>query len=119
MNYESSIVYHIQNIQLFQWTHDLLPALRSSGLTFRNVPKREWVDMLRKSNPDPLHNPTVKLLDFFVEKYDNESPGRRGMVFVTEKTAKASLTIAEGYDVIGSGLVKKMVRNWQKKWNTA
>ncbi len=116
---DPSLVYHIQNTQLFHWTQDLLPTLRSAGLSFRSVPKREWVDMLRKSNPDPVHNPAIKLLDFFAAKYDNDSPGRKNLVFVAEKTANTSPTVAKGYDVIGNGLVKKMVQNWQTEWTAA
>jgi len=73
--------------------------------------------MLRKSNLDPVKNPTVKLLDFFTEKYDNDRPGRKDLVFLTEKTAKASQTVAQGYDVTGSGLVEKMMKRWLKEWN--
>jgi hypothetical protein len=73
--------------------------------------------MLRKSNLDPVKNPTVKLLDFFTEKYDNDRPGRKDLVFLTEKTAKASQTVAQGYDVTGSGLVEKMAKRWLKEWN--
>ena len=81
------------------------------------MPQREWVDMLRKSNPDPLQNPTVKLLGFFMEKYDNDTPGRKDLIFVTEKTVKASTTVAQGYDVIGSVLVEKMVQRWLTEWS--
>jgi len=75
--------------------------------------------MLRKSNPDPIQNPAVKLLDFFTEKYDNDRPGLKGLVFVTERTAKVSPTISKGHDVIGSGLVEKMVQRWSREWNAA
>jgi len=80
------------------------------------VPQREWVQRLRDSDPDPATNPTRKLLDFFAEKYDNEKMGRKGLVFATEKTEKASETLRGGFDVIGSGLVRKMVQQWLKVW---
>lgn len=73
--------------------------------------------MLRKSNLDPVKNPAVKLLDFFIEKYNHDRPGRKDLVFLIEKTATASQTVAQGYDVIGSGLVEKMVQRWLKEWN--
>jgi hypothetical protein len=73
--------------------------------------------MLRKSNPDPIQNPAIKLLDFFVEKYDNDKLGRKDLVFITEKTTKASPIVAQRYDVIGSGLVEKMVQRWLREWN--
>lgn len=71
---------------------------------------------LRDSDPDPKTNPTRKLLDFFAEKYDNEKMGRKGLVFATEKTEEASGTLRGGFDVIGSGLVRKMVQQWLKVW---
>ena len=52
----------------------------------------------------------------FTNKYDNDGMGRKALVFLTEKTASASVTLREGYDVVGSGLVRKLVRQWLKEW---
>ncbi|RDW71704.1 hypothetical protein BP5796_07738 [Coleophoma crateriformis] len=112
----TSVVYHIENTQKFHWTSDLLPALQQSGLTFRAVSQREWVQLLRDSNPDPVANPTIKLLDFFSEKYDRDGPGRSELVFETELTGEASPTVRDGYDVIGSGLISRMVMRWACEW---
>lgn len=109
-------VYNVQNKRLFHWTRDLLPALRAAGLDFGNVPQREWVSLLRSSDPDPERNPTIKLVDFFSNKYDTDRPGRSGLVFETHTGEKASQTLSEGFDVIGSGLVLKMVKWWQTQW---
>ncbi|KIV99895.1 uncharacterized protein PV09_08558 [Verruconis gallopava] len=111
--YDPRVVFHVQNPRSFHWTKDLLPALRSSGLQFEIVKQRDWVQKLRESNPDPVINPTIKLLDFFAEKYDNDRPGRRGLVFETQKTETMSPTIRGGYDVIGSGLIEKIVARWR------
>jgi thioester reductase-like protein len=113
---DDNVVYHVQNSHLFHWTNDLLPALRSSGLEFRNVSQREWVQLLRESDIDPVKNPTIKLLDFFAEKYDNEKAGRKALVFATEKSGIVSKTVASGYDVVYSGLVGKMVQKWKMEW---
>jgi hypothetical protein len=112
----TSIVYHVQNSHLFHWTDDLLPALRDAGLQFESVPQREWVRRLRESEKDPEKNPTIKLIDFFTGKYDNDKPGRKGLVFLTAETAKKSEAIQAGYDIVGSGLVKKFVDSWKKEW---
>ena len=93
-----------------------MPALRNAGLKFETVSQREWVRRLRNSEKDPKKNPTMKLLDFFVEKYDNEKPGRSGLVFLTDKTAEKTETIRDGYDIVGSGLVKRIVDNWSQEW---
>jgi hypothetical protein len=93
-----------------------LPALHDAGLEFETVAQREWVERLRKSEKDPEKNPTIKLLDFFAEKYDNDRPGRMGLVFLTDKTAEKTEAIRDGYDVVGSGLVKKFVDSWRIEW---
>jgi hypothetical protein len=80
------------------------------------VPQREWVELLRKSDRNPEKNPTIKLLDFFAKKYDNDKPGREGLVFQTQKTGLRSVAIRDGYDVIGSELIKKIVESWKKEW---
>lgn len=115
-NHDSSVVYQVQNRRLFHWTRDLLPALQSAGLVFDIVPQRRWVALLRESNADPKQNPTIKLLDFFTGKYDNDNPGREGLVFETRITSEASKTVDEGFDVIGSGLIDKMVSWWDSQW---
>lgn len=112
----TSGVYHVQNTRLFHWTHDLLPALQEAGLNFRVVPQRAWVALLRTSDQDPEKNPAIKLLDFFADKYDNDRPGRKGLVFVTRKTAQESQTVKDGFEVIASGLVGKMVKWWETQW---
>ncbi|KAL1899932.1 putative NRPS-like protein biosynthetic cluster [Sporothrix stenoceras] len=109
-------VYQVQNRQVFRWTEDLLPALRAAGLEFEVVPQREWVARLRASDPDPRKNPTIKLIDFYAEKYDNDRPGRAGLVFDTHKTETVSAAMCSGFDVIGSGLVEKMVNWWKTQW---
>jgi hypothetical protein len=114
--YDPSVVYHLQNPKLFHWTRDLLPALRDAGLEFEILGQREWVQRLRQSDPDPKKNPTRKLVDFFAEKYDNDKMGRKGLVFVTELTENASETLRGGFDIIGTGLIKKMAQQWLKTW---
>ncbi|CAK7236690.1 putative NRPS-like protein biosynthetic cluster [Sporothrix eucalyptigena] len=109
-------VYQVQNCRVFRWTADLLPALRAAGLQFEIVSQREWVARLRASDPDPRRNPTIKLIDFYAEKYDNDRPGRAGLIFDTHHTEEASATMRAGFDVIGSGLVGKMVAWWKTQW---
>ena len=110
---DTSIVYHVQNPRLFHWTQDLLPALRDAGLQFETVSQREWVQRLRNSEKNPELNPTIKLLDFFIEKYDNDNPGRKDLVFLTAKTEEECDAIREGYDIIGSGIVRKFLEGWK------
>ncbi|KAK1856583.1 male sterility protein [Colletotrichum chrysophilum] len=111
-----SLVYQVQNPTLFHWTFDFLRALRAARLEFQIVSQREWVRRLRDSDPDPERNPTYKLLRFFEEKYDNDRPGREGLVFETQRTGERSPAVGEGWDVVGSGLVEKMVRWMETQW---
>ncbi|CAK7219999.1 putative NRPS-like protein biosynthetic cluster [Sporothrix bragantina] len=113
---QTAPVYQVQNCRVFRWTADLLPALRAAGLEFEIVSQREWVARLRASDQDPRRNPTIKLIDFYADKYDNDRPGRAGLVFDTHLTEEASETMRSGFDVIGSGLVVKMVAWWKTQW---
>ncbi|KAK1988206.1 hypothetical protein LZ30DRAFT_777058 [Colletotrichum cereale] len=98
------------------WTFDLLRALRDAGLEFRIVSQREWVRRLRASDPDPERNPTYKLLGFFEAKYDNDGPGRQGLAFETDRTGRRSPAVGDGWNVVGSGLVERMVRWMETQW---
>ncbi|CZR68624.1 uncharacterized protein PAC_18523 [Phialocephala subalpina] len=91
----------------------IFSPLCASGLKFEAVSQQEWLKRLRNGDPDPEKNPTVKLIDFFAEKYDNEKPGRRGHVFLTEQTSQASRTIENGFDIVETGLVTKFVEYWR------
>ncbi|MCJ1445536.1 MAG: hypothetical protein MMC23_006041 [Stictis urceolatum] len=114
--FDSETVYHVQNTKLFSWTEELLPALREAGLEFKTVPQKEWVRRLRDGEQDPVKNPTVKLLDFFTEKYDHGGVGRKGLVFETEKTGRDSETIRSGFDVVGSWLLSRCLDSWREAW---
>ncbi|PIG89375.1 hypothetical protein AARAC_003829 [Aspergillus arachidicola] len=113
--HDPSIVYHVQNSKTFRWTEDLLPALQQAGLKFDILPKREWVQRL-ESEQDPKKNPTIKLLDFFAEKYDNDAPGRSGLTFAMEKTESASPSLKGGVELINTGLIKRFVAAWAPLW---
>ena len=55
-------------------------------------------------------------MDFYSNKYDNDEIGRKGLTFVTEKTASASPTLSGGYDVVGGGIIGKLVKQWRAQW---
>ncbi|KAH6680068.1 thermosensitive gluconokinase [Plectosphaerella plurivora] len=67
-----SVFTNVTNPKLFDWTNDLLPALKKTGLEFEEVEPKEWVRRLRASEADPALNPPIKLVDFFASKYDKD-----------------------------------------------
>lgn len=111
--------YNVLHPISFDWTHELLPALRASGMKFDAVPVREWLERLERSDPDPKNNPSVKLLRFWQEKYGTgESHGNKETVrFSTVQAQRDSVALREAQDCISSGLVGKFVRQWLKTWS--
>lgn len=100
-----SLVANVVNHRTFDWTKDLLPALRDAGLEFEEVEPREWIRRLRGSNPDPSLNPPVKLVDFFASKYDREcSEFAPSKTYVTDRASELSPALANA-----KGLDKSMV----------
>ncbi|KAK1240278.1 hypothetical protein MKX08_007720 [Trichoderma sp. CBMAI-0020] len=89
-----SIFTNVTNPQLFSWNDDLLPALRKCGLAFAEVEPRDWIKRLRASNPDPVANPPIKLVDFFASKYDKDSFGP-SKTFSTEVARSFSPALAK------------------------
>ncbi|KAL4899742.1 hypothetical protein BDW74DRAFT_188917 [Aspergillus multicolor] len=109
-------VMNVTNPTLNHWTRDLLPMLKEAGLTFDALPKREWLARLRSST-DPTTNPPIKLLDFFMNKYDNDSPPRV-LLYDTKKSQSAapSLRNAAG---LTQDFVNRFVRHFrQQAWSS-
>ncbi|KAL4797672.1 hypothetical protein BDV19DRAFT_377475 [Aspergillus venezuelensis] len=100
-------IYNIISPHPFNWTTHLLPLLRSAGLDFEEIDQRAWIRKLRGSNPDPVRNPPIKLVDFFAGKYDNDVP-KRVVDWETGRTSGVSEAFrgAKGVDEEG---VKRMV----------
>ncbi|RSL93454.1 hypothetical protein CEP52_013235 [Fusarium oligoseptatum] len=102
-----SVFTNITNPKTFDWTQDLLPALRNAGLTFDELEPKEWVQRLRASNSDPTANPPIKLVDFFASKYDKDefTPSK---AFATKKACELSPSLANA-GVLDQDFVNKFV----------
>jgi carbohydrate kinase (thermoresistant glucokinase family) len=100
-------VMNVVNHQSFHWIRDLLPALRNAGLSFKELPQKEWISALRASNPDPVTNPPIKLLEFFASKYDNDLP-RTGLLYDTSYAQFLSPSLASA-PVLNQSLVSKFI----------
>ena len=102
-----AVFANVVNHRTFSWTNDLLPALRAAGLDFEEVEPKEWVRRLRESDPDPVVNPPIKLVDFFASKYDRDEfpPSKE---YVTD-TARSLSQALENAPLLDSGFTKKFV----------
>lgn len=102
-----AVFANVVNHRTFSWTNDLLPALRAAGLDFEEVEPKEWVRRLRESNPDPVVNPPIKLVDFFASKYDRDefSPSKQ---YVTD-TARSLSPALENAPLLDGDFAKKFV----------
>ncbi|KAK2608982.1 hypothetical protein QQS21_002462 [Conoideocrella luteorostrata] len=110
-----SIVANVTNPCTFNWNKELLPALRFAGLNFDEVEPKEWVRRLRTSNPDPIANPPIKLLDFFASKYDKEEFERhQSKPFATGIACSLSPSLTTSV-VLGQALVDKFVGHFLRK----
>lgn len=103
--------FNIVSHHPFHWTRDLLPYLARAGLQFKKLEQREWIQRLRESNPDPVLNPPIKLVDFFTGKYDTEEP-RKVFNWRTEKARRFSPSL-ERCGPLSHDLVEKMVGYFQ------
>lgn len=111
-------VMNVVNHKSFHWTRDLLPALHRAGLDFSESRQKEWVELLCKSNPDPVANPPIKLAEFFASKYGNDLP-RTGLTYDTSFARFLSPSLAAA-PVLGQDLVDKFVKQFQAtSWNTS
>jgi hypothetical protein len=104
----SSGVANIVNPNAFHWTKDLLPYVKASGLQFSELNPREWIQRLRFSNPDPVANPPVMLLEFFANNCNKDVPPRLPPEWQTAKAQRWSRTFAEGF-IIDQVLVDKII----------
>lgn len=102
-------VMNIVNHNSFHWTRDLLPLLQKAGLSFEAVDQREWIQRLRSSNPDPVENPSIKLIDFFAAKYDNDDV-RSSLKFASDVARRHSPSL-EHAKVIESDIITKIVNH--------
>jgi hypothetical protein len=68
-------VYNIQHPIPLLWKKDVVPALRKAGLVFDLVPVQEWLCKV-ESNEDAVANPTIRLVDFFRNKYERRRDGK-------------------------------------------
>jgi thioester reductase-like protein len=118
----SLLYYNVLHPVSFDWTDDLLPALRRAGMQFNAVPPREWVRLLEQCHDvDPKANPSIKLLGFWKDRYERRNEGHTAEVvkFSTTIAERDSVSLREAQDCISSGLVERFVQRWMRVWGSA
>ncbi|KAF8587429.1 L-aminoadipate-semialdehyde dehydrogenase [Ramaria rubella] len=113
INANENICWHIIQPTPVPWL-DILNHFEAAGLRFKRVSRREWLESLRNSDPDPIRNPTIKLLAFFEEKYDHDDlnpPIRCSFSTIKTEAYCPALRTAPHPD---STLVRKWMDNWKK-----
>ena len=113
-----------------------MPALSSTGLSFRPNSLATWIHQLRslssvesnssyngtdKALPtaaaDPDQNPATKLIAFFEEAFQTDKgAGGNGIEFETEETEKLAPALRQSPLIIESGLSRKVVGVGIERW---
>lgn len=83
-------LWHILNSSKKTTWETVWNALRTAGIDFDVVSKKEWINRLRKSSPDVTVNPTYKLVDFFGNKVSRFK--RYHLAYVTHNPRLSSMT---------------------------
>jgi len=109
---DSSLVYHVLHPSLVPWS-SILTALHHAGLTFKVLPRQDWLAALRSDGPaDEAQNPSRKLLVFYENKYGQaELAARAGLT--TSKTCARSRSLREA-PLPGDELVGRWVGAWKE-----
>jgi thioester reductase-like protein len=122
---EADLVYHLVNPKTFSWRDDLLLALKQKTELgkFDVVSPQEWIERLAASEQNPERNPSIKLIDFWRNKYTkavtptqqtDNTPSR--LSFETSRTIQDCPVLADERDPVSAGLVERYVDVWLKSW---
>lgn len=108
--------------------------LKNQGLDFEAVDVKGWLDRLKRYNEQTPSaealrlNPAVKLVDFYEKTYghkksssseeDNAGDGQE-VKFETKLAERDSVQLRKSPNVLGSGLMGKIVQYWLETWPSA
>ena len=121
------VFYNVRHPRPFHWTKDLLPTLAASGLPFEIVSIGEWIRRLESSEQDPETNPSIKLLDFWKEKYGSKTPsgqqdakddafGEVGQPrFSMDQAMRDSACMRQLPDFLAGGNMERILNRWREK----
>ncbi|KZO94102.1 acetyl-CoA synthetase-like protein [Calocera viscosa TUFC12733] len=105
--------WHVVQPHTVDWKQ-ILDSLQTCGLQFKRVPQRQWVDFLRRSDANPVKNPTIKLLSFYEEKYDRDASAIAPRYPLETKFTEAASPSLKSAPAPNDELVAKWVAAWRK-----
>ncbi|KAF8511947.1 L-aminoadipate-semialdehyde dehydrogenase [Hysterangium stoloniferum] len=106
------LLWHVVQPTQVPWS-SILDYLTACGLNFKRIPREDWLTTLWASNPDPIQNPTIKLLSFYERKYAEGNYAGKAQVMCTEKVEKWSSALRDA-PYPDEGMVKKWVESWRR-----
>ena len=124
------LFYNVLSPHTFSWTPELGSALHTTNLSAsEDISFKDWLAHLRSLSAttascintnrseaaDPQRNPAIKLVDFFAEGFADKTAGSE-IVFEISMAEEASAALRNAPKVIESGLLKKTVEVWMKRW---
>jgi len=105
-------VIHVVNPRKFHWTNELLPAIKKCQIDFQEVDQRVWLKMLKEGDQDPRKNPTIKLAEFYSDKYDcDPNENKFGKIFHTKMMNNFGGISTDGINVLN--LVPLFIKYWE------
>ncbi|KAK4955913.1 putative NRPS-like protein biosynthetic cluster [Elasticomyces elasticus] len=150
---DADLVYHVLNPHTFSFQDDLLPTLKDLSSqkggrypSFDIVSPAAWLEKLAGSEPDPVKNPSIKLMDFWKGKYASptkpttaddtpeqtddlangvqeklvvSSDEAAGLTFETFRTVQDCPVLGKVRDPVSEGLMSKYIDSWMAKWKAA
>ncbi|OTA94991.1 hypothetical protein M434DRAFT_381704 [Hypoxylon sp. CO27-5] len=120
-------VFHISSTEALRWNAELLPALKKAGLQFEELPQREWLDRLEKSDFDIQRNPPYRLLEYFKGRYGNvrsrgitEDVGPKAYQPIDISSAEKYAPALNKSIRVDDMLIRKFVKYWlETAWKDA
>lgn len=109
---EGNPMWHVVSPHTSTSWKQILGYLAQSGLKFKEVDQWTWLVRLSASEPDPIRNPSIKLLGFYQNKYGAKEP-RVSKIYGTQRVQQDSKTFRQIAAIDGS-LVGKFVSAWKE-----
>ncbi|PNS21651.1 hypothetical protein CAC42_1505 [Sphaceloma murrayae] len=111
-------VWHVSNAKGMSWDEEFLPALRRHGLQFEAVERERWCEILA-AYPDPVRNPTWRLLEFYRGRYEKGGVDEENFWLDTRESGRCCSALRDGVEV-DEELIGKFLHYWMSlpRWRS-